>query len=370
MECQRMAAIDPSKMDPDAAAAHKFLSELRTRITTQPLPYQYGSESRALESLWEVFGQAREAMKTNPGCVQFSTAVTHLLNMHLRPVTAKWDRAHFDGRLDSRDGADEFRADLAGLQLKLREFAVDMQMMAYGAATPDELTPPAMAAEDLCEICADVAFGLDQGLSIPKTTVDDINRDEKAAVGARRDAHGIATPKDVNADRRCLVGGRHPLGHLLPGRRAGAGGPRPVQRRRFLVDGVRRRLYGKLPDREIGCGRVSTRCRGALWAGSGTHPLRAPSCEVPGGGRSERGLDVGHQHLCRHAAELERAGAAHCIGGVCRGAHIQNRSEHGPLADRAVGVRGADVDLLSWPSAHCCARKERSRRSAARFWRC
>ena len=207
MECQRMAAIDPSKMDPDAAAAHKFLSELRTRITTQPLPYQYGSESRALESLWEVFGQAREAMKTNPGCVQFSTAVTHLLNMHLRPVTAKWDRAHFDGRLDSRDGADEFRADLAGLQLKLREFAVDMQMMAYGAATPDELTPPAMAAEDLCEICADVAFGLDQGLSIPKTTVDDINRDEKAAVGARRDAHGIATPKDVNAIGVALSGG-------------------------------------------------------------------------------------------------------------------------------------------------------------------
>lgn len=202
-----MAAIDPSKMDPDAAAAHKFLSELRTRITTQSLPYQYGSESRALESLWEVFGQAREAMKTNPGCMQFSTAVTHLLNMHLRPVTAKWDRAHFDGRLDSRDGADEFRADLAGLQVKLREFAVDMQMMAYGAATPDELTPPAMSEADLREICADVEFGLGKGLSIPETIVNDINRDESAAVSARRKAHGIATPKGINASGVALSGG-------------------------------------------------------------------------------------------------------------------------------------------------------------------
>ena len=31
----------------DQAAAHEFLSELRTRITTQPLPYQYGVEARA-----------------------------------------------------------------------------------------------------------------------------------------------------------------------------------------------------------------------------------------------------------------------------------------------------------------------------------
>lgn len=202
-----MAAIDPSKTDPDAAAAHKFLSELRTRITTQPLPYQYGSESRALESLWEVFGQAREAMKTNPGCVQFSKSVTHLLNMHVRPVTAKWDRAHFDGTLDSRDGADEFRADLAGVQIKLREFAVEMQTMAYGAATPDELTPPAMAADELREIFADVEFGLDDGLSIPDEIVKSINRDESLEVAARRAAHGIATPSGLNATGVALSGG-------------------------------------------------------------------------------------------------------------------------------------------------------------------
>jgi hypothetical protein len=202
-----MAETNPPKLDPDAAAAHQFLSELRTRITTQPLPYQYGSEARALESLWEVFGQARDAMRANPGCVKFSAAVTKLLNMHLRPVTAKWDRAHVDGRLNSRDGADEFRADLAGLQVRLREFALDMQIMAYGSCTPDELTPPAMAAEDFQEIFADVPFGVDKGLSIPDEIVDAMNRDERAEVSARRDAQGIAIPEGLNAAGIALSGG-------------------------------------------------------------------------------------------------------------------------------------------------------------------
>jgi hypothetical protein len=146
-------------------------------------------------------------MKTNPGCVEFSQAVTQLLNLHLRPVTAKWDRAHVDGRLDSRDGADEFRADLAAVQITLRQFALEMQTMAYGTATADELTPPALAASDLDDICADVAFGLDMGLSIPTTVVDDINRDERAEVQTRRGKLGIATAAGINATGVALSGG-------------------------------------------------------------------------------------------------------------------------------------------------------------------
>src|SRR5215470_11198480 len=111
---------DRAAPTPDQAAAHDFLSELRTRITTQPLPYQYGVEAKALESLWQVFGQAREAMKNHPGCKKFAQNVTTMLNVDLRPVTAKWDRAHSEGRLNSRDGADEFRADLEAVQIKLR----------------------------------------------------------------------------------------------------------------------------------------------------------------------------------------------------------------------------------------------------------
>src|SRR5688572_2319268 len=98
-----------SSLTPDQNAAHEFLAELRTRISTQPLPYQYGVEAHALESLWEVFNQARTAMKNHPDCQQFAALTTRALNHHLRPVTDKWHRAHAAGRLDSRHGADEFR---------------------------------------------------------------------------------------------------------------------------------------------------------------------------------------------------------------------------------------------------------------------
>src|SRR5690242_7099440 len=100
---------------PDQRAAHEFLTELCTRITTQPLPYQYSVEARALESLWELFGLARTAMKAHPGCRNFAQLTTRTLNLSVRPVKAKWHRAHSEGRLSSRDGADAFRGDLAVL---------------------------------------------------------------------------------------------------------------------------------------------------------------------------------------------------------------------------------------------------------------
>src|SRR5262245_23706377 len=136
-------------MTPDANAAHELLSELRTRITTQRLPYQYGTEARALESLWEVFGQARSAMNKYPGCVAFAAMTTEMLNMKLRPITAKWHRAFEDGRLNSHDGADEFRGDLAGVQETLQEFARKLQQMVIEGSSganvsvppPDEQTP-------------------------------------------------------------------------------------------------------------------------------------------------------------------------------------------------------------------------------------
>ena len=101
-------------LSPDQYAAHEFLSELRTRISTQPLPYQYGVEARVLESLWALFGQARAAMTKYPGCGRFADAVTQMLNVELRPLTAKWDRAHMEGRLHPR--AEEPRGSQDGAQ--------------------------------------------------------------------------------------------------------------------------------------------------------------------------------------------------------------------------------------------------------------
>lgn len=55
-----------SKATPDQNAAHQLLTELRTRISTQPLPYQHGVEARALESMWEVFPLQPASLKDRP----------------------------------------------------------------------------------------------------------------------------------------------------------------------------------------------------------------------------------------------------------------------------------------------------------------
>jgi hypothetical protein len=199
----------PANPTPDQSAAHEFLCELRTRITIQPLPYQHGVEARALESLWEVFGQARTAMKNHPGCEKFADEVTQMLNIDLRPVTAKWHRAHAEGRLNSRDGADEFRSDLADVQAKLRKFAVRLHETAYGTKVEDELTGPALSKDELDACFVDVDFGIKAGVPIPDPAA--INADEATEVARRRAFHAIdkqpETPNGKNAVGLALSGG-------------------------------------------------------------------------------------------------------------------------------------------------------------------
>jgi Patatin-like phospholipase len=180
-------SLDPP-YTPDQKAAHEFLSELRTRITTQPLPYQHGVEDRALESLWEIFGRAREAMNKNTGCEQFAAAVTQVLNMDVRPVTAKWHRAKAEGRLQSRDGADEFRADLAALQAKLRKFAVELHTMAYGRPAEDEITPPALTPAELARCAQPVRYRVHRGEILSEEQAVLIENQERREIALRRGA--------------------------------------------------------------------------------------------------------------------------------------------------------------------------------------
>lgn len=155
----------PPELTPDQKAAHVFLTELRTRIATQPLPYQYGIEASALKSLWELFTYARQVMKDHPGCEHFARVVTRMLNVHLRPLTAKWHRPLDDGRLNSRDGADEFRGDLLVARRKLLRFAKIFHKMAYDASYRDRETPPVLEPADLKQIeFGDVKFGIPEPL--------------------------------------------------------------------------------------------------------------------------------------------------------------------------------------------------------------
>ena len=172
------------KPTPDQSAAHHFLAELRTRISVQPLPYQSGIEASALESLWQLFGHARAAIQKYPGCAVFAHDVSDILNIHVRPVTAKWHRAHDEGRLNSRDGADDFREDLAALRGELVKFAKHLHVMAYGSEFADETTPAVMSQAELDACFLPMEFGIASDRLIHDPT--DINASERSEVEARR----------------------------------------------------------------------------------------------------------------------------------------------------------------------------------------
>lgn len=197
----------PSQLTPDQLAAHSLLSELRTRIAVQPLPYQYGIETRALESLWEIFGLARNVMKAFPACKDFSQITTDMLNTDLRPVTAKWHRAHQAGILDSKDGANEFRIDLNTLRLRLIDFCEQLQLMAYGEICKDKITPPVVSFEDLEKCFTPIEFGIPTDTVGRAPNFRDINISEATEIQARRKHYSINKNEKTDAVGLSLSGG-------------------------------------------------------------------------------------------------------------------------------------------------------------------
>lgn len=189
---------------PDAKAAHEFLAELRTRISIQPLHYQDGDETRALESLVEVFGFARAAIKSNPGCEKFARKTSDMLNTVLRPVTAKWHPRSIAGELKTRDGASEFRSDLAALRLGLREFAATLHRMAYGSDFTDLEMPPVISSEMLDDLFGDLIFGIPAEHLFDDAVHQEINKSEASEIAERR---GTGEEKISNAVGLALSGG-------------------------------------------------------------------------------------------------------------------------------------------------------------------
>jgi hypothetical protein len=194
-------------MTPDQAAAHRFLTELRTRISTQPLPYQHGVEARALQSMWEVFGHAREAIKENPGCEVFAARTVELLNLAVRPLTARWHRAFEEGRLNGRDGADEFRGELEQVQRTLRVFASELHEMAYGAPYVDARTPDVMADAELNSLFQSLPYGFTAHLASMDAMARAIASDEAAAVARRRAKLNVKASPGRDAIGLALSGG-------------------------------------------------------------------------------------------------------------------------------------------------------------------
>lgn len=217
------------KPDPNAKAAYALLAELLTTMATQRLPYQHGVEAKALESLVDLFKKTRAIMEKHEGAERFSTAAARMLNNKLRPVTAKWHPLKEQGVLDSRDGGDEFRADLKRLQNALVEDVKSFHQMAYGS----DWTPPApnvaISEAELSPILAPMPFGIAAQSLIKKpagpdstaglktraanlqnddlATLENINENERTEVDARRRKQEVPTASGQDAVGLAFSGG-------------------------------------------------------------------------------------------------------------------------------------------------------------------
>jgi hypothetical protein len=117
--------------DPDRAAAWELYIELLTRITTQHLPPEDGDEKTALDSVYVLFPLTRDILRRNgSGCGEFAKLAIPILNQIIRPFTARWHRLALSGVFQDAARCREFRAELAALQPRLRDYTRALAAMA------------------------------------------------------------------------------------------------------------------------------------------------------------------------------------------------------------------------------------------------
>lgn len=175
----------------DQLAAHSFLTELRTRISTQDLPFRHGVEASALKSLYDLFELGRLAIKDHPGCKEFARLTIEMLNQSVRPKTAYWHRQSSLGVLDTRDGAIEFREDLAEVQKALRIYADKLHVMAYGTHIEDQWAASEVEESPRYDPSGDIKFGISRHSGLIRSAdIDLVNDREADEIRAIRKAQG------------------------------------------------------------------------------------------------------------------------------------------------------------------------------------
>lgn len=114
---------DWTPSDPDKDAAWDLYIELLTRITTQRLPDEDGTEEAALESVHKIFELTRATLKEHGRKAEnFTRVAIIVLNQIVRPFTAKWHRLSEGGAFSEPAKCAEFRSELAQLQENLRAY--------------------------------------------------------------------------------------------------------------------------------------------------------------------------------------------------------------------------------------------------------
>jgi len=185
----------------DRRAAWSLYTEMRTRISTQPLHYRAGIEKTALESIVQLFRLTRELLRSHgPECRHFATVCVEVLNVQIRPFTAKWHKLLESGMLESDDGRHQFRGGLLTLQEVLCDFQRFLALLAEGEAhcegTESGLRNVLDQHQDLGG-----AIPYDRLLGLPLAEAQgaeptEILRAEQQEIAGRRQAAGLASGTD------------------------------------------------------------------------------------------------------------------------------------------------------------------------------
>jgi len=175
--------------DDDRSAAAKLHIQLVSRITTQRLPYIDGEEASALDSVYRLFGEAREIFKKHPESSVTDAVVWHIMNGAVRDFTAKWHRQNVRGALAALDATDIFRHELAILQKYLVRFDAILMAIRDGTELPQLREPGNTSRERKIarEMAGELPWGIHPQLGgLDATTAQTISDEERKAVLARR----------------------------------------------------------------------------------------------------------------------------------------------------------------------------------------
>ncbi len=179
-------------LEADRAAAAAMHVQLVSRIATRTLEYRHGVEATALRSLYLLFEITRQLCKDNLNAVHFERIAWHVLNVHVRPFTAKWHRLGEAGALSAMDGTNEFRAELAVVRAIMQRFDALLIELRDGAPAPpwQEPAPGGLRAiED--EMAKDLHWGIPPDW-IGAGNATAITDAERVAIKARRTANHLS----------------------------------------------------------------------------------------------------------------------------------------------------------------------------------
>jgi hypothetical protein len=184
---------DWSPCKADRLAAWKLYTQLRTRITTQPLAYRAGDEAAALDSIYRLFDISRTIITEHQGCTHFATLTIRVLNERVRPFTAKWHRMAVDGALASADVRFLFRRELAALQPSLRTFTRLLGLIAGDDphVVEAEAAPTVPTSNAMPKLWDPLPCGIAAGTRGIDASRDAINTKEAEEISARRNFYGL-----------------------------------------------------------------------------------------------------------------------------------------------------------------------------------